>query len=268
MKANPRTIFDIFDGKRRYIVPLFQRQYVWSRIGQWEPLWEDIRRKIEDRIEKKDQPPHFLGALVLDQIRVYGNEIPSHLIIDGQQRLTTFQIFLAAFRDVCQQYESVYAQEINRYILNTGVMAKEDEECFKVWPTHLDQPFFKNLMKAYSSEKINELYPLQYFRKKPIDRPHMVETYSFFHNCISNYLEEIPHLDIEQKIEILFQVLKMDLEVVTIELEGKDDPQYTAPHVDKGLAKRVKCGWREGDNQPCSDASLMQRPSRQSSLRA
>ena len=44
--------------------------------------------------------PHFLRAMVLDQRRVYGNAVPVQLVIDGQQRLTTFQIFLSALRDL------------------------------------------------------------------------------------------------------------------------------------------------------------------------
>jgi len=37
VQARSKSIFDVFDSKRRYLVPLFQRQYVWSREAQWEP---------------------------------------------------------------------------------------------------------------------------------------------------------------------------------------------------------------------------------------
>src|SRR4030043_91959 len=100
MQPFSRSIFDLFDGKKRYVVPLFQRQYVWNREDQWEPLWEDIRRKHRDQVKERMGPPHFLGAMVIDQKKVFGNQVPTHLVIDGQQRLTTFQIFLAAFRDL------------------------------------------------------------------------------------------------------------------------------------------------------------------------
>jgi uncharacterized protein with ParB-like and HNH nuclease domain len=42
MQAHTRSIFALFDGKRRYVIPLFQRQYVWTKDRQWHPLWEDI----------------------------------------------------------------------------------------------------------------------------------------------------------------------------------------------------------------------------------
>ncbi len=44
--------------------------------------------------------PHFLGAIVLDQVLNQTGEIESRQVIDGQQRLTTLQLMLAAFRDL------------------------------------------------------------------------------------------------------------------------------------------------------------------------
>src|SRR5215218_5858312 len=68
MKANAWPLLAIFEQKLRLEVPLFQRQYVWGRDQQWEPLWEDIARKFTDYLEgRKDAPVHFLGAMVLDQ---------------------------------------------------------------------------------------------------------------------------------------------------------------------------------------------------------
>src|SRR5438132_1357553 len=67
MKANAVPLLALFEKKMRLEVPLFQRQYVWSRESQWEPLWEDIARKFTEYLEgRKDAPVHFLGAMVLD----------------------------------------------------------------------------------------------------------------------------------------------------------------------------------------------------------
>jgi len=143
MKPYSRSIFDLFDGKRRYEVPLFQRQYVWNLEDHWEPLWEDIERKFVQRLSGNPSTPHFLGAMVLDQRRVYGNAVPVQLVIDGQQRLTTFQIFLSAFRDVCAaQGQQAYAEECARYLRNTGIMENEKVEGYKLWPTSVDRKYF------------------------------------------------------------------------------------------------------------------------------
>src|SRR5436309_10991283 len=149
MKPYSRSIFDLFDGKRRYEVPLFQRQYVWNRDDHWEPLWEDIERKFIQRLSGTALTPHFLGAMVLDQRRVYGNAVPVQLVIDGQQRLTTFQIFLSAFRDVCAaEGQGLYAEECACYLVNTGIMENGHIEKFKIWPTNFDRKQFCDVVDS------------------------------------------------------------------------------------------------------------------------
>jgi uncharacterized protein with ParB-like and HNH nuclease domain len=103
MNANAVPVLSIFEKKMRLEVPLFQRQYVWSRETQWEPLWEDISRKFTEFLTgRKDGPVHFLGAMVLDQKQTPTTHVDKRQVIDGQQRLTTLQIFIAAFRDFCR----------------------------------------------------------------------------------------------------------------------------------------------------------------------
>jgi len=42
MKADAVPPLAILEKKMRLETPLFQRQYVWSKEQQWEPLWEDM----------------------------------------------------------------------------------------------------------------------------------------------------------------------------------------------------------------------------------
>src|SRR5712691_13232449 len=124
MKADAVPLLAIFEKKRRLEVPLFQRQYVWNREQQWEPLWEDIARKFTEYLEgRKDAPVHFLGALVLDLKQTPATHVEKRQVIDGQQRLTTLQIFLAVFRDFCraQGFEDL-ASECDTFITNKGMM--------------------------------------------------------------------------------------------------------------------------------------------------
>jgi uncharacterized protein with ParB-like and HNH nuclease domain len=215
MKAYARSIFHLFDGKRRYIVPLFQRQYVWNREKQWEPLWEDISRVAERRWENQTGPPHFLGAMVLDQIRTYGNQVPAHLIIDGQQRLTTFQIIMAALRQVAGSVDaSDFADEVQRYLENTGIMENRDEERFKMWPSRVDQEAFKLIVDSTSPKEMESYYE----KNSSI----LIRGYQFFHGAVNDY---VMSGDAKRRVENLYQVLRQDLEVVSIELDGDDDPQ-------------------------------------------
>ncbi|MHA4867517.1 DUF262 domain-containing protein [Duganella sp. PWIR1] len=144
MDANAITLLDIFEKKMRLEIPMFQRQYVWKQELQWAPLWEDISRKFSEFIEgRKDAPSHFLGAMVLDQRQTQTGRVERRSVIDGQQRLTTLQIFLAAFRDFCRQEGlQEFADECEKYTLNSGRMAEPEVEKYKVWPTLADRSQF------------------------------------------------------------------------------------------------------------------------------
>jgi hypothetical protein len=44
METQVRTPQMVFMQPQRFVVPLFQRPYVWNEENQWEPLWGKITR--------------------------------------------------------------------------------------------------------------------------------------------------------------------------------------------------------------------------------
>ena len=69
MKADPFFVKEVYGMEKQLFAPLFQRPYVWKQEEQWEPLWRDIRVLADALLEGNyDCKPHFLGAVVLDQI--------------------------------------------------------------------------------------------------------------------------------------------------------------------------------------------------------
>src|SRR5437016_5839723 len=101
MKVDKRSLTEVFDPTMRLEAPLFQRPYVWDEENNWQPLWKSIQEVAERRLEAETVRPHFLGTIVLDQLRTPTGSVNSRQIIDGQQRLTTLQLLLAAARDLC-----------------------------------------------------------------------------------------------------------------------------------------------------------------------
>ena len=93
MDAGKRTINDIFNGNRVLEIPFFQRSYVWG-IPQWERLLEDMK------VISFSNKPYFLGSVILKQQETTtGSRIgDKRTVIDGQQRLTTLNIF---FKVLC-----------------------------------------------------------------------------------------------------------------------------------------------------------------------
>lgn len=66
METFKRTPLQLFNLPQHFFIPLFQRPYVWREEEQWAPLWSDIRRVAERRIDDpRSTVTHFLGAVVL-----------------------------------------------------------------------------------------------------------------------------------------------------------------------------------------------------------
>ena len=87
MEAGKRTIRDIFNRGRNLEIPFFQRAYVWN-TEQWQRFLEDMR------MVSTTQKPYFLGSVILKQQETSSNKDSILTVIDGQQRLTTLNIFL------------------------------------------------------------------------------------------------------------------------------------------------------------------------------
>ncbi|MFC4387847.1 DUF262 domain-containing protein [Gracilibacillus marinus] len=77
------SVNELFNESARYIIPIYQRNYAWSNIER-EQLLEDIRDAEQE---------YFLGSLV-----VYERDDAVYEVIDGQQRLTTLFMLLAALK--------------------------------------------------------------------------------------------------------------------------------------------------------------------------
>lgn len=235
MNANAIPVLSVFQKKMSLEVPLFQRQYVWNEGQQWQPLWDDIALKFTQTLQgRKDAPVHFLGAMVLDQKQVPITHVEKRQIIDGQQRLTTLQIFLAAFRDYCKAKElSELAAECSTFTFNTGMMANKETDKFKVWPTQADRPQFIDVIELGSPEAIQKKHPLvrKKYQRKPLPRPRMVEAYLFFYEQIELFfastdeVEELENIDLATRIEECLSTLKDSLRVVVIDLDKDDDAQ-------------------------------------------
>jgi uncharacterized protein DUF262/uncharacterized protein DUF1524/RAMA domain-containing protein len=141
----------VFMQPQRLVVPLFQRPYVWNEENQWEPLWNDVVR-LADRVLAKPferHHPHFLGAVVLQQVQKPTGQLQERTIIDGQQRLTTLQLLLDALHAELLSVQALApAMRLEPLVTNQEAFCGKPEDRFKVWPTNRDRPAFNAVMGA------------------------------------------------------------------------------------------------------------------------
>src|SRR5690348_15361898 len=140
MQPHKSTPQDLFSKPARYIVPIFQRGYVWTLQEQIKPLWRDILYQAQKNQQAmaagiESERKHFLGAIVVKTDASAGaRHVPRSEVIDGQQRLTTLQVLLIALRDsIASLNDSQLSQMLEGLTLNAN--PAEPEEAYKVWPT-------------------------------------------------------------------------------------------------------------------------------------
>lgn len=228
MKADAYEVTKVLGYDRQLFAPLFQRPYVWKKSEQWEPLWNDIRRLAERLLscntDKDTQKvkPHFFGAVVLDQFRVPVGKPDARSIIDGQQRLTTLELLLVAFRDRLRtdgKYDK-QARKLERLLFNEDM--DDDADRYKVLPTNIDRAPYKAVMDAGSPAALHEMAEA----KKVDEEARVIEAYFYFHVVISTWLDE--EADGERKlarIEALANAIRDKIRFVVIDMDEQDDAQ-------------------------------------------
>jgi hypothetical protein len=155
MDPQVRTPQAIFMQPQRLLVPLFQRPYVWNEELQWEPLWKDLERVATRLLQSPSttQAPHFLGAVVLQQLPTPTSDLQQRTVIDGQQRLTTLQLLLDALHsEITIAGASMPAARLEPLIANAEAFRRQKEDRFKVWPTNRDRPAFNEEREARTGQ--------------------------------------------------------------------------------------------------------------------
>jgi hypothetical protein len=232
LEANTRHLERIFDQTIQYQVPLFQRPYVWTKDANLEPLWEDIQALLDKHLRSARLHPHFLGAIVLEQLANSTGAIESRQVIDGQQRFTTLQLFLIAVRDHAVIHgNEKYVERFGDMVANRRNRIDHDIESFKVWPTNSDRPAFRAVHQAGSLQGLEVAV-----KKSPeLQSSNIVLAYRYFHQQLSGWLSgalddaedamALVNKSTDERFETLWQVVKSYLQLVVIDLDDGDETQ-------------------------------------------
>ena len=160
-------------------VPFFQRNYVWNR-SNWEELLESL---------KQEQLP-FLGAIILKKA-TDKEGIDYHVIVDGQQRLTTITILVKAIFDIlpskCREPGSG-----QRTIVEGNLFYKKnatdgfDQNRLKITHSRVDRENYAKVIKA----GLFEGYPAINWKDIPEESTSIIGCYRYYCEVLSGKSEE------------------------------------------------------------------------------
>jgi Protein of unknown function DUF262/Protein of unknown function (DUF1524) len=234
MKPETIAVQQLFQDRRQYRVPFYQRAYVWNKEDQWERLWSDIQDKADARLADSKPVPHFLGAAVLEPQQRRGLiGVETLHIIDGQQRLTTLQYVLAAMAISLREKQLPALLSLVESCLrnsNTETMEKAEIEVFKLWPTYRDRNTFRLAMEAKSLDELRERFPASFtqggsLRKIAMDHPPALEAIWFFNERLAGWVGQEGDADGTIRLNALTEAVLRDLNIVSISLGEDDDAQ-------------------------------------------
>lgn len=222
MQADTLTLKSVLGLERRYVIPTFQRDYEWTLEGQWRLLHEDLMAAAErlqharQHADASGEPrasadrnvtPHFLGAIVCEQLPSSTGGVDQRAVIDGQQRLTTLQLLARGILDVLREKASPRAAQMGRLIRNPTDVAIEPLDQYKLWPRRKDR----------------EVWPEAVSDEIPSSNGHLyLSARSFFAGQTRAAVEADPDGELLDAIVDTFLGL---FKLVVIDLEDNDDAQ-------------------------------------------
>ena len=99
MKAIQSDVQTFLEGSKQFVLPLYQRRYSWQAKH-----WATLARDLDRLMREPQRPSHFIGSFVTAPLdHAADQSVSRYRLIDGQQRLTTILILLAALRDVAHE---------------------------------------------------------------------------------------------------------------------------------------------------------------------
>ncbi len=106
------------------VVPVYQRQYRWD-IGGCEKLLSDVRRVAA----QDDAQRHFIGSILSAQ----DAEGADLILIDGQQRITTIMLLVAALHHAVRESDPAMASELERVLVRADGSGRTKLRPHEAW---------------------------------------------------------------------------------------------------------------------------------------
>lgn len=143
------NFFEILPNAQ-FVVPVYQRNYVWTAKKQVRKFLEDYASVLIGQKKK-----HFIGIIMYLQIQK-GIGFSELSVVDGQQRLVTTFLILHALRELCLETgDSSLADKINEFYL-INKFAQDDNQRLKLKPLISDDNVYSKIIAGNLEEITKE----------------------------------------------------------------------------------------------------------------
>lgn len=154
MKAVETNFLKFMQGQKQFVIPIYQRTYSWT-LKQCAQLWKDIEAAARDDSVKG----HFVGSVVYIEKGLYQvTAVPQLLVIDGQQRLTTMSLIVAALGRALDTADGM--SEMTRKKLTNYYLVNDDEvgdKRYKLQLTRSDKDTLERILEDRPAPKLPSL---------------------------------------------------------------------------------------------------------------
>lgn len=145
MEARKGNIYEILNGDKQFIIPVYQRYYSWGH-DHCQQLWNDI---IE--MEPKGKQGYFVEYIVNVTEQDMPTGVQKFMIVDWQQRMTMLTLLLIALRNYALDHSD---SQLNAKCIDKADIKKGEQYLIERLAGHFSS-MHKNSKKA---GKPNEIY--------------------------------------------------------------------------------------------------------------
>lgn len=139
VQTGKSTVKEMFDGMKIFHIPIYQRSYSWEEE-------DNLKDFLSDIINQHSSRPYFFGTFLL-HIQEDRGDFKVIDIVDGQQRLTTFTIFIyILINKLIESSSKIISTRTERVFI-------KDEDVFKLESSNEDNAFLHNIILSNSLKK-------------------------------------------------------------------------------------------------------------------
>lgn len=161
LSANKEKLQSFLMGSNQFVIPFFQRSYVW-KVENWNELWENITDEYKEIQNNNNSSEHFIGTVIIKQKESQRVGALEYDLIDGQQRLTTVCLLLRAF------YDATNDVNLKNWIKTLLVFTDSyGQENIRILHSKVDREYFQKIIldsennadtwEEYAELKLEEL---------------------------------------------------------------------------------------------------------------